>query len=99
VQTVLGLVKGPGGNAEELHEFFRVIPTESFGRIPAGGSGGLADLLAEFDITISRVLGSKRPRLTFQFACELPGNEIFESTCTHANGQAELPPEPENLRT
>ena len=54
LQVVLGLLKRAGCDSEEPGELLGVVPTEPFRGIPLGGSDGVADLIAVFEISRRR---------------------------------------------
>src|SRR5262245_58191429 len=67
-------------------------PTEAFGDIGWGRTGGTPDVIAKIAILRDRSLGSYFVHTFFQLVGELPTRQIFEVTNTHAAGSARFVP-------
>jgi hypothetical protein len=83
MKMILGFIQRACGDAQEVHELLRIVPAESLRRISRGGSSGISNLIAEFEILGDPRPGSNCKDLFLKSTCQLPGNQIFESSNTY----------------
>ena len=87
IEVVLRFVQRSERVSGEFSGITRQIATKPFRQVPRRGRTGSSDLAAIFHISRDEPGFSKCVHLSFQFARQLPGDQIFESSNDHGCGK------------